>query len=141
MTEQPMQVRVIEGNDPFMAFDAGLELEFYDSLLPESLNQNKDRCDICQAEAHHAFVMTNGLPLLACSHDARETIHNAGVPYLAHRDYRTPMDEWVIQRKAAMEAALKAIEAKKLDDSNFDAGTSMPLHKARWDERYWRARD
>lgn len=140
MTEQPMQVRVFEDEGGYVdSFDQ----QFYDSLAPAILNQQKDRCDGCGAEAHHAFVMSAGdgnvAVLLACSHHAR-TWHNAGMDYLHHRDYRTPMDEWQVQVKAAQDAALKAIDSKKLDESNFVAGTSYPKHLAQWDKGYYKER-
>lgn len=131
-----IEIRVYEGNThPTVPEDLHAELSLPDTMGPS------DRCDKCGAQALHAFALHNiggGEPavLRACNHHAR-TWHNNGMTYLAHRDYRTPLDQWHREQEAAKEASLKAIAAKKLDDSNFVAGTSLPLWRAQWDRDEW----
>ena len=141
-----MEVKVVEGNMPVEEM-VDTSLLFADLLLPEQLQQSKDRCDRCQAQALHAFAVAGRegehVVLMFCNHDARE-FHNAGHPYLVHQDYRKPWDEFQQERKEQIAKALKELEKNKVDDSNFDAGTSHPLHLAQWDRqeptRWWAER-
>lgn len=136
MSEQPYEVRVIEGNDPFMLFEAEFDNANYEAMLPQSLNQNADRC-YCGAQALHAMVLrsSEGNPVMMpwCTHHGRN-VYRQGLA-LAHRDYRTPYDQWEKERAEAIAKALKELESKKQDMSNLDSGTSTPLHLAQWDRR------
>lgn len=141
-----MEVKVMEGNMPIEEM-VDTSLLFADLLLPEQLQQSKDRCDRCQAQALHAFAVAGRegehVVLMFCNHDARE-FHNAGYPYLVHQDYRKPYDEWLADTEAERQAALKELAKNKTDDANLAAGTSVPLHLAQWDRqeptRWWAER-
>lgn len=147
MTEQ-IEVKVYEGTmnpgdaPPLTNFD-DLDGILAEGLLPDKLTLSKDRCDSCGAQALHGFVVKNaegiGALLLMCNHHARTSVR-AGMQFMFHRDYRKPFEEYEAERKAQQEKALK--ELSKKDDSNFDAGTSHPLHLAQWDRSltsgyYW----
>lgn len=121
------------------------EAELYINVyLPEKLIPLTHRCDGCNAQALHGFVISTGedtmSTLLACSHCAR-TWHNAGMAYLGHKDYRTPLDEYQRRIDTEKATALKQIAAGKLDDSNFVAGTSNSLFLAQWDLQFWHKRE
>ena len=120
--------------DPY----TGEATNFYELLLPEKLTQAVHRCDGCGAQALHAFVIGTGVEeagvLYFCSHHAR-SLHNSGAAYLAHKDYREPWDEYEVRRRGLQAEALKQLNAGKLDASNYDSGTSCPLHLSQWDRR------
>lgn len=108
------------------------------------------RCDRCNAQALHAFALTTPdgpAPLYTCNHHGR-ALHNAGMRYLAHRDYRQEYTGFLSDRDKARAAAIEANqkEFQKLKSnagnaagdrtttaSKDDAGTSIATHLSQWD--------
>lgn len=120
--------------------------EWLDALLPQKLDQATDRCDICQAQALHAWSTPSGLVMM-CNHHAREESRWIPGRY-AHRDYRMPVEEAeALNAKSmadAQEQLAKPVSSSHTVDPITRAGAKVndeyrevPRHLTQWDLAWW----